>query len=356
MKGGSYNRVTGVKLSNGDQLVVRSPRFNSLKVCHDIPDHVATLRYIQSLKSIPVPAALYYDMGSENILGWPYVIQNRVEGRALQWWLCHLEGDDLMNIAEAVVEVTSNICRASFPSAGVIRAQDPPSADGIRLTLPGPTDKAKTPENPCQDTLVFLCDCFDSHMEPDDQWTNSYLKRMKEFASQINQERPFSNRFALWHSDYEPRNLMARKLESGKFVVEAVLDFDGAVAAPIEVAWTLPHWLWTWNPQIRDSDVSLADVTPEDPQLRRVKDYVERTMESSVQGFMEVWRSGKVVRELFYFAMHGFIHGQHLYSRADELIGPPPDDWWCSSDDSSNDESSEDSQASHSDVVSDVDT
>lgn len=354
MKGGGYNRVTGVKLSNGVRLVVRCPRFNYEKVCHDIPDHVATLRYVQSLKSIKVPNTLYYDMGSDNVIGWPYVIQDRVDGRTLQWWLCHLKGDDLMKISEAVVEVTSLICRTTFPSAGVIRAKAPPAVDEIRLTLPGPPEKAQTPEHPYRDTLSFLHESLDSHMEPGDLWTNSYIKRLKEFATRLNQDRPFSNRFALWHSDYEPRNLLARRLESGTFVIEAVLDFDDAVAAPIEVAWTLPHWLWTWDPKIRDSDVSLADVDPGQDQLRRVKNYVEERMENHIAGFMEVWRSGKAVRQLFYFAMHGFSHGQHVFKRADQLIGPPPEDWWRSSDSSSDGESSDGSEASNSDVEPDV--
>ncbi|KAG9009157.1 hypothetical protein FRB90_008527 [Tulasnella sp. 427] len=327
MRGGGFNRVTGVTLSTGRRLVIRSPRFNEEADQVDVLDQAAVLRYLKTHSSIPLPNILYFSGSSDNHIQWPYMVQDRVEARSLHWFLSNLEPNDLMSMAREVVEVTSRICSTAFPSAGVIHANAPPRTDGIRFTLPGLAHEVPTPETPYYDASSFLSDCFNTQISSrravyaSDTWVTGYLKRIKAFAMELAVEKPFTNRFSLWHPDFEPRNILARKLDSGEFVIEAVLDFDGAVSAPIEMAWTLPHWLWTWDAELRHGDVERADETPEDDERQMVKDFVETEMERRVPGFMEVWRTGKSARELFYFALNGFNHGQHLFKRANALLG-----------------------------------
>jgi hypothetical protein len=116
---------------------------------------------------------------------------------------------------------------------------------------------------------------------------------------------PFSNRFSLFHEDYEARNFLVTMDNSGRFVIQAILDFDGAMAANIEAAWPLPHWLWTWNEKEGEGILDLADAVPESKERRQIKEYFEQQIERLVPGFMSAWRDHWEIRELLGFAIHG---------------------------------------------------
>ncbi|KAG8984684.1 hypothetical protein FRB90_005164 [Tulasnella sp. 427] len=147
------------------------------------------------------------------------------------------------------------------PEPTVTHAKAATTTGDVQLTLPGLAHEVTTPETPYYDAASFLSDSFDTQVSlrravyAADAWVTGYMKRMKGVHLGAHEQKPFMNRFSLWHSDFEPRKILARKLESGKFAIEAVLDFDGAVSAPIEIAWTLRHWLWTRDAELRDSDM-----------------------------------------------------------------------------------------------------
>lgn len=330
MKGGGWNRIIGITLSCGERYVLRCPRGRG--PCPEVADQVAVLRYIKHHTSIPVPTPTLFDATEDNALGWPFMIQVRLESTSLYDFMGDLAPGELHSIAQELVRVMSQMCTTSFKSAGVIRAQNINNVDEIRLTLPGDTEGVVTPLQPYSQALAFFLECFDMHTararswDPTAEWLPGYMERFKANVTALNAERPFSNRFALFHTDFEPRNILVRRVETGKFVIDAVLDFDDAVAAPIEVAWPLPHWLWTWDKDKKDSDPERLEEIPATDEQQQVKAYFEEEIEKAVPGFMKNWREGWRARELFHFAMYGFSWDSGMESRrADRFLGPEED-------------------------------
>lgn len=329
IKGGSWNRITGATLSDGTRYIIRNPRVEGTE--SDIPDQVATLRYIQRNTPIPVPTVFHFDVSYDNILRYPYVVQNWVGGRTLREVMYETDVSSRMAIAKAVVHLMVKMYSTSyFNAAGAIRAENPLSAESVVLGLPGCGSGAIIPPRPITDSLTFFTACFDMYRKDAFQRTDKaaacYSKLAKRAVIAIHAERPFSNRFCIMHPDFEPRNILVHQTEDGEYVVDALLDYDGAVVAPVEAVWSLPHWLWTWDLEDSDSDEpddALQYAEPGMPETKEVKAYVENELDRQIPGFMEIWRRGEVLRKLLDYA----VNGLSMWERAEKVLGPLPE-WW----------------------------
>ncbi|KAF9509458.1 hypothetical protein BS47DRAFT_1365261 [Hydnum rufescens UP504] len=271
MTGGGYNRIIGVHLSNHERYVLRIPRLHPR--FNELSNQVAVLRYIKDHSTIQVPSVVHFDTTNQNPLGWSYALQCRIEGLPLSEYMPDLVSGDWNSLTDQVAYVTSQICSLTFPSIGILRA--------------------KAPDD-----------------DPNAIWTPSLMRRLKDAVVALAAKQPFSNRFSLLHEDYEARNFLVTKNESGRFVVQAILDFDGAVAAPIEAAWPFPHWLWTWDVRAKEGISDLADAIPESEERKQIKEYFEDQIEHLVPGFMTARANNWEIRELFYFATNGLISNE----------------------------------------------
>ncbi|KAF9512623.1 hypothetical protein BS47DRAFT_1394071 [Hydnum rufescens UP504] len=195
-----------------------------------------------------------------------------------------------------------------------VKLAAPDDVSALRFGLPPQFREPDyySPASPFDNTLAYLKQCFDIHIDnslfedPNAIWTPSLMRRLKDAVVALAAKQPFSNRFSLLHEDYEARNFLVTKNESGRFVVQAILDFDGAVAAPIEAAWPFPHWLWTWDVRAKEGISDLADAIPESEERKQIKEYFEDQIERLVPGFMTARANNWEIRELFYFATNGF--------------------------------------------------
>ena len=86
LNGGGFNHITSVRLpasyskEGRRDLIVRVPRAERSR-----PEHqAATLNFVRSRTSIPVPSIVAADFSCNNALEKPYVIQHRVPGRDLE--------------------------------------------------------------------------------------------------------------------------------------------------------------------------------------------------------------------------------------------------------------------------------
>jgi Phosphotransferase enzyme family len=264
MTGGGYNRIIGVHLSNHERYVLRiprlHPRFNELR------NQVAVLRHIKEHLTIQAPSVVHFD--TTNQIRWVgLMLQCRIEGLPLSEYMSDLVSGDWKSLTDQVAYAMSQICSLTFPSIGILRAKAPGDLSALCFGLPPRLREPDydSPASPFNNTLAYLKQCFDIHIDnslledPNAIWTPSLMRRLKDAVVALAAKHPFSNRLSLLHEDYEARNFLVTKNESGRFVVQAILDFDGAVAAPIEAAWPFPHWLWTWGVREKEGISDLAD-------------------------------------------------------------------------------------------------
>lgn len=111
MKGGSYNRVIGLKFQNRE-CVLRIPREvmhtgDDLQRVTDLKDQVVVLRYVSEF--LPVPAIMAFDSTINNALGSPYVLQVRARGKDLDKLYDTLPLAEKLQVATAMAELILKI-------------------------------------------------------------------------------------------------------------------------------------------------------------------------------------------------------------------------------------------------------
>jgi hypothetical protein len=296
-----------------DRIIIRIPRFKE-----EIDDDVAVLRYLEGLYSIPVPHVLRYDLTDANPLESPYMIQQYVYGPSLQQLMSTLRLEKRLEIVYELAGVTAAICATTFEHVGILRAIPNSSCVGFAM----PQNSAM--HEPFSNTLDFLIECYKGHsrnaqaIDPNDKWLPSYMEKLEAIARAFNMRRPFSNKFYLLHNDFMPRNVHVIENADGRPGIEAVLDWDGTTAAPIEAAYVVPHWLWTWSPEAEEGREEMADTMPKSADLRAAKQAFEEKIDLLIPGFMSTWRECSAARELFYFAINGLDY-QDDAKRIDRL-------------------------------------
>jgi hypothetical protein len=105
MKGGGYNRVIGLTLGSGQQrdYVLRIPREALDEVEMDnIKDQIAITLFLAQYDFLHVPVTTAFDTTVKNILQCQYVLQERIDGVALQNIFYILPLTEKLQIASAV--------------------------------------------------------------------------------------------------------------------------------------------------------------------------------------------------------------------------------------------------------------
>lgn len=323
MKGGGFNRVIGAKLSSGECVVVRIPRFDSDK--SELADQAAVLRYIASLKIIPVPHIAHFDTTDQNIIGSAYMVQHRIEGQNLNDVISSLSQKKCLEVTKEVARVIAQMCSITFEHIGTLCA--PSAAYSLRdIGFITPPNSSTT--SPFSDTLEYLVQSFNGHIIHPKTGASkgtvfeAYMSLLTDVARDLNARRPFTNKFCLFHSDFMARNLLVKDEADGRLVINGVLDWDLAASAPVEAAYVLPHWLWEPGEEEDINEATdgseLADLTPATPELRAIKELFEKEIEKLVPGFVAMWKEGWAARELFYFAIEGMNSNEDM-ARVDLL-------------------------------------
>ncbi|KAF9514077.1 hypothetical protein BS47DRAFT_1382177 [Hydnum rufescens UP504] len=303
MTGGGYNRIIGVHLSNHERYVLRIPRLHPS--FDELSNQVAVLRYIKEHSTVQVPSVVRFDTTNQNPLGWSYALQCRIEGLPLSDYMPDLVSGDWKSLTDQVAYVTSQICSLTFPSIGILRAEAPGDVSALRFGLPPQFREPDydTPASPFDNTLAYLKQCFDIHIDnslfedPNAIWTPSLMRRLKDAVVALAAEQPFSNRFSLLHEDYEARNFLVTKNESGRGCTD-------------RSRLAVSHWLWTWDVRAKEGISDLADAIPESEERKQIKEYFEDQIERLVPGFMTARANNWEIRELFYFATNGLISNE----------------------------------------------
>lgn len=342
LRGGDYNRITGITLpythSRGIQkLILRTSRSDEGR-----PDQEsAVLDYLRQRSSIPVPEIIAKDVGYENALGKPYVIQNRISGSDLNSIWDTLSHTQKCTIACELGKVLKNLLSLESLIPGTIEAM-PPGDDLAHGPIIVPFEMRDPGEGlieePVQETSS------NTGTFPIGQTTGDFLKhrfgRWKAYAL----ERPFdriTNLFTdlldtvtemddlglfdtgmhcLCHVDLHSRNIMAEVQSNDSIKITAILDWDEAIIAPKFVNCQPPWWLWE---EEGDERVDEDGVFPWPYELEAAKDFPSTPEKKELKSLFEEhagpqWRAlaydelSRLSRGLFVLAKEGLPASEHF--------------------------------------------
>ena len=274
LQGGAYNRITGITLPSskrgehgGRSFILRVPRWDR----GETDRVVATLEYLRQNSSIPTAKVAAKDFSKQNILGSPYVVQDRLPGSDLEILWNDLNHSQRCTVAREVGGVVRSLLALESPVTGYIRTVD----EGTRSTVA----HAVVPF----DLKNIDGDVFDEPEQRNETAAGSRRESQSTldfFRCQIGRWRavdvdgnaPLIDRtVALWdsmlqvieemddlglfkslnhclcHVDLYPRNIMANIQPDGSIRITGILDWDEAVVAPEFVNCEPPAWLWGFD-------------------------------------------------------------------------------------------------------------
>ena len=257
LKGGGFNYITAVTLpptysaEGYRHLILRIPREAESR-----PDHqVATLQYVQTQTSIPVPSIKAADFTCDNALEKPYTIQHRVPGSDLDSIWETLTHFQRCNVAEEVGKVVRKLLSVESQSIGLIQAASEGSDTSLgtphivpwRLESRGEALELK-PRNALSrgapsvhnTTLNFFesyFECWRGHALSESLGEVDVEVQLYDDLLQVSREMNELSLFepnlnCLCHLDLHPRNIMVQLGRNSSVEITAILDWDETVIAP----------------------------------------------------------------------------------------------------------------------------
>ena len=342
MRGGSYNRVTGITIldSKGkeeNRLVLRVPRI----AWDSTPEReVSILRYVRQHTSIPVPEVIAVDYTSNNLLKDAYVIQKRVAGMSI--WEAkqkrEITTEQWCTVAREVGRTMLELQKVTNPTPGLIESSS--NQDGSSSFPVVPFDiksahdvdwkkkaaavtaekKASILELYQEGTWQFLITQFGRWMadeldqRPDGIYNWDFMYRLAQVAGRMNKMCLLGDDInCLAHLDLAGRNIMVDFEPGEPLRITGYLDWDSAVFAPRFVSCAPPWWLWQDDDDATDyqEDESKANETPAQPHKQEIKRAFEETVGEDFLTYAYEPHF-QLARKLFHIAKRGNSSPSHL--------------------------------------------
>ena len=259
LHGGDFNRITGITLPPSTnertrELVLRVPRWgqNSLKRT------VGTIDYVCRNTSIPVATTIAKDFSSENPLGKPYLLQQRLQGSDLETLWDDLNHGQRCTIAREVGTVMRNLLTLESSVTGYMSASLDADTNPMGAASPFLLTNAEGDEfesaaeytrlfgKPrAKETTLDFFRCQISRWRAVDSASNDLWNSMSKIAEEMSDLGLFTTDLhCLCHTDLYARNIMAQVQENGSISLTGILDWDEAIIAPKFVCCEPPAWLW----------------------------------------------------------------------------------------------------------------
>ncbi|KAL3422795.1 hypothetical protein PVAG01_04542 [Phlyctema vagabunda] len=132
-KEGGFNKVFIFHLNNGTRLVARLPTRAAGPPRLTTNSEVATIKYVRSHTSIPVPHILDWSDDSSNAIGSEYIIMNHVEGVQLQQRWATMSGSQYTRCVQSVCMTMKQLAALEFPAYGSLYFKDAPIDPSLKV-------------------------------------------------------------------------------------------------------------------------------------------------------------------------------------------------------------------------------
>ncbi|KAF2664385.1 kinase subdomain-containing protein [Microthyrium microscopicum] len=119
-KEGGFNRVFILHMDNASKMIARIPFHNSGHLRMTTCSEVATMSYVRSVTSLPVPEVLDWNGDAENAVCTPYIIMNHVHGVPLQERWPTMDTVQKIGCVEKLSRCMKELGNLKFPGFGSI--------------------------------------------------------------------------------------------------------------------------------------------------------------------------------------------------------------------------------------------
>ncbi|KAF7888718.1 uncharacterized protein EAF02_003259 [Botrytis sinoallii] len=331
MRGGSFNRVVCLSLPSKDNQdhVLRIPR--NLDTNESTRDQVAVLHYLAPL--MLVPAVVAFDSTSDNVIGRPYILQEKLKGVNAGSVYYDLPSDEKMQFVKLLADIVKKLNTFKIDRPGqLVAGPSIPSISHEPLTIPtdievtgyrfSQHDALEVMSSQNKQPLSSLLDSiFEERKKADEDFMGLQWNSLQKITKEMKTAGLFSNTdtdCVVWHWDLAFRNIMVEKQSNGQWALTGILDWDGLLSAPSVMTRAPPVWLWIeendrsskWHEGLGNNDIQPArELTMEELVL---KSSFEQILQRADQNYMaDAYGRGVWIRRLVKFALEGFAQSSH---------------------------------------------
>ncbi|KAJ5774433.1 hypothetical protein N7457_009329 [Penicillium paradoxum] len=208
---------------------------------------LATMRYVKDHTSIPVATILHQDLRSDNPVGAPFVLMERLRGRHLYKLWDGLSLDHKKDVLTQIASVLTRLAALHFDGIGSL--QDDGLGPLVHPSLP------RQEEKPFQSTLDYLSAFAREDTVEDPKHKDLYQQVRQELEKYFSSKSDASylkSPFRLIHGDFDAQNLLFTKVSDtpdNAPVLSGVIDFEYSYAGPL-------YYLYEYPIFIQDVDFS----------------------------------------------------------------------------------------------------
>ncbi|KAL5634297.1 hypothetical protein ACGC1H_006191 [Rhizoctonia solani] len=331
LSGGGFNRIIGVTLlldGHRKHFILRVPRFDNANV-------FAQVCILRSLRSFfPVPQAESYDTGTDNSLGGPYIFMHRLSGQSLCGILDELDTDERCDMAKQIARLIAKIHSVALPpgvgplygdTEGNLRVgrspTSPPWSDDKKVIedLTDAEGRILIPKTFSEFVTIRLTEFSADVLRAGSgqEFKVKLYDRLLHASKSLLRTFALSDRIALFHRDFAPRNILVDRTGGGGWTITGVLDWDDCEAAPYEIASVWPGWLWQSRGEV-EVDFEENEWDPDMPltneESKQIKQVFVKEIEELEPGFQEMARRTRdsCLRQLYERARGGIWSTQHI--------------------------------------------
>ncbi|KAI9067455.1 hypothetical protein FKP32DRAFT_1588556 [Trametes sanguinea] len=298
---GGYNVVHSLEFSDGVSWVIRIP-FDKWEDVHarSMRLDILALDYIMSRTSVPIPRIHGYSCDTNNPLGHPYMLMDKVHGTRLidvwnepSWWTGERSKERLFDSLAAIMV---ELARLGFDKIGRLDRTEP---DGPYHVGPFPPDWDSTAQEateatgPFSSAHAFLSDQISSLRRKED---SRELALLQLFSGALSDPRFDEAPFVFGHPDFDSQNIFIDN--SGRVV--GLIDWDGVSVMPRQLgALTYPTWITVdWDPTVYDGYKELPNHDTEE-ELHAYREMYTRSIRAASGGRLhEVTRNSHIAANL----------------------------------------------------------
>lgn len=235
--------------------------------------------------------------------------------------------EERRSVVRQVAHLLGQMFQISMPSIGVLKAcnHDGHVVVGPFKDHPDPDEYGVHP-SVGTDLPSFLANRFNFYInyklsrDARATYVPSFMHAFLEAARDIV---PVPNsRIVLHHTDFHSRNIMvARKEGTGEYELTALLDWDDAMAVPVEMAFSMPSFLWAEQDVCSGSGSSglAGKKSKRIERSEELQSFFKDEIIQLIPDFLDIVKSSKRARKLGWFAAYG-LHGSHDAAAADRFL------------------------------------
>lgn len=295
--------------------ILRIPREPEEPDESTIPYDTAAVAYAAGRFNFPVPKIVKVELGVDNPIASPFVIQTRIEGVPLDELWHELSHQQRLSVAKLVGKILTEFTWNPSPAPGTVDPGDEQCRKLLALNPtvhPQPTNTSESAE--AVQIPALIRDRLHSWMYNHAQGRPYYP--YAALADLVREDNLGPNpNYLFRHGDFYPRNIMAKVVDEETVKITGIIDWDAAEWAPSFVAIEAPCWLWKWD------DYASGDL--EDDKLRidaaiepdKVEDKeLKLAFEGAVpEEYLQVayLKDVEVLRWVWFIAKEGLRTGTH---------------------------------------------